>query len=73
VKLPGESDDRQRRFVDLQASLEQLARDGEEREKTLIDLQLSVTRYTRWPVALTIVLAVLGVAAIATTIWAATR
>lgn len=68
-----ESAERQRRLVELEANLEAIARSGEEREQTMVALQVSVEKYTRGLVVLTIVLAVLGAVAIGTTIWAATR
>jgi len=66
-----ENDQRQQQLVDLQASLERMTREGEQREKTLVELQVSVTLYTRWLLALTVVLAVLGIGTIGVAIWAA--
>jgi hypothetical protein len=68
-----ESAERQRRLVELEANLEAIARSGEEREQTMVALQVSVEKYTRGLVVLTIVLAVIGALAIGATIWAATR
>jgi hypothetical protein len=55
-----DTDERQNRLVELQASLEELARGGEQRKKTMVALQISVEKYTRRLVVLTIVLAVSG-------------
>jgi hypothetical protein len=66
-----ETDERQERLVELQASLEEMARAGEQRERTMIALQVCVEKYTRRLVVLTVVLAVLGAGAIGATVWAA--
>lgn len=46
-------------------------REGDEREKQLVALQASVERMTRWLVALTIVVGLIGIASIAAALWAA--
>jgi hypothetical protein len=66
-----ETDERQERLVELQASPEEMARAGEQRERTMIALQVCVEKYTRRLVVLTVVLAVLGAGAIGATVWAA--
>ncbi len=68
-----DTDERQQRLVELQASLEELTRAGEQRERRMVALQESVERYTRVLVILTVVLAALGLGAIGATVWAATR
>ena len=59
------TDERQQQLVDLQGSLERLAQSSSEREETLVALQLSVTRYTKWLLMLTIVVALIGLGTIA--------
>jgi hypothetical protein len=56
-----ESDERQKQLLDLQVSLENLARDGKV-------LQASIKTYTKWLLALTVVVALIGVGSIAATI-----
>ena len=46
-------------------------REGDERERQLVASQASIERLTRWLVALTIVVGLIGIASIAATLWAA--
>lgn len=48
-------------------------RQSDERAVELLSLQASVERLTRWLVALTVVLGVIGVGGIAATLWAALK
>jgi predicted nucleic acid-binding Zn-ribbon protein len=63
-QLAKDSSSREQQLVDLQSSLERLAHDSSGREETLVALQQSVTRYTKWLLVLTIVVAVIGVGTI---------
>jgi len=67
-RLAHESSSREKQLVSLQASLESLASESSGREETLVALQQSVTRYTRWLLVLTVVVALTSVASIATAI-----
>ena len=59
------TDERQQQLVDLQGSVERLAQSSSGREETLAPLQVSVTRYTKWLLSLTIVVALIGLGTIA--------
>lgn len=67
-RLARESSDREAQLVTLQASLESLASDSSGREATLVALQQSVTRYTRWLLVLTVVVALTSIGSIATAV-----
>lgn len=56
-----ESDERQKQLLDLEVSLENLAQEGRV-------LQESIRRYTKWLLALTVVVALIGLGSIAATI-----
>src|ERR1019366_1705562 len=68
AKRMGESDERQKQLLDLQASLERLAQDSTARETRLVALQEDVQRYTKWLLRLTVIVAAIGLASIVATI-----
>jgi hypothetical protein len=68
-----QGDERSQQLLDLQASLERYAGAADVRDQDLLRLSSTVERLTRWLVALTVVLGVIGLVGIGVAVWAAVR